>query len=99
MKTVNITAAQPALRELVEEAYRGEDVVLAYGDKRVRLDCYVSPSGAVDLDLEKDSPELEAELLKAVRRPFTPYSREDLEALAERVCASPPAVRAIDLSD
>jgi hypothetical protein len=99
MKTVNITAAQPALRELVEEAYRGEDVVLSYGDKKVRLECYVPSGGAVDFDLEKDSPELEAELLKAVRGPFTPYSREDLEAIAERVCASPPAVRAIDLSD
>jgi hypothetical protein len=86
MKTVNITAAQPALRELVEEAYRGEDVVLSYGDKKVRLERYVpSGGGAVDLDLEKDSPELEAELLKAVRTPFTPYTREDLEAIAERV--------------
>ena len=85
MKTVPVTAAQPELRKLVEEAYRGEDVVLAYGDKKVRLEPYVPSGGAVDLDLEEDSPELEAELLKAVRAPFTPYSREDLEAIAERV--------------
>jgi hypothetical protein len=85
MKTVTVTAAQPELRKLVEDAYRGEDIVLSYGDKQVRLERYVPSGGAVNIDLEKDSPELEAELLKAVRGPFTPYSREDLEAIAERV--------------
>ncbi len=85
MKTVTVTAAQPELRKLVEEAYRGEEVVLAYGDKKVRLERYVSAGGPTDLDLEEDSPELEAELLKAVRSPFTPYSRNDLEAIADRV--------------
>jgi hypothetical protein len=85
MKMVTVTAAQPKLCELVEEAYRGEGVVLAYGDKKVRLERYVPSGGAVDFDLEQDGPELEAELLKAVRAPFTPYSRADLEAIAERV--------------
>jgi hypothetical protein len=85
MKTVTVTAAQPELRKLVEEAYSGEDVVLAYGNKKVRLEPYVPAGGAADLNLEEDSPELEAELLKAVRGPFTPYSREDLEAIKERV--------------
>ena len=37
------------------------------------------------LDLEQDSPELEAELLKAVRGPHTPLKKGDLEAIAERV--------------
>lgn len=85
MKTVTVTAAQPELRKLVEEAYRGEDVVLAFGDKKVRLEKYVPSGGAVDFELEEDGPELEAELLKAVRSPFTPYSRKDLEDIAERV--------------
>ena len=56
MKTVTVTAAQPELRKLVEEAYGGEDVVLAYGDKKVRLERYVPSGGAADLDLEKDAP-------------------------------------------
>jgi len=85
MKTVTVTAAHPELRRLVEEAYRGEEVVLAYGDKKVRLERYVPAAGPRELDLEEDSPELEAELLRAVRGPFTPYSNKDMELIAERV--------------
>ena len=85
MKTVNVTTAQPELRKLVEEAFRGTPVVLAYGEKRVKLERYAPDSGAVDFDPQENSAELEAELLKAVRGPFTPYSRQDLEAIAERV--------------
>ena len=87
MKTVTVTAAQPELRRLVEEAYQGGPVVLAYGDKRVKLERYAPASGAVDYDLEQDSAELEAELLKAIRGPFTPYSRGDLDVIAERARA------------
>lgn len=85
MKTVTVTAAQPELRKLVEEAFQGVPVVLAYGEKRVKLERYAPISGAVEFDLEQDSAELEAELLKAVRGTFTPYSRQDLDAIAERV--------------
>jgi len=85
MKTVTVTAAQPELRKLVEEAFQGTPVVLAYGEKRVKLERYAPPSGAVELDLEHDSAALEVELLKAVRGSFTPYSRQDLEAIAKRV--------------
>lgn len=85
MKTVTVTAAQPELRRLVEEAFQGTPVVLAYGEKRVKLERYAPPSGALQLDLEQDSAELEAELLKAVRGNFRPYSTEDLEAIVERV--------------
>ena len=85
MKTVTVTAEQPELRRLVEEAYGGIDVVLAYGDKKVRLEPYLPMAADAELDLQADTPELEAELLKAVRGPFTPYSRQDLEAIAERV--------------
>ena len=87
MKTVTVTATQPELRKLVEEAFRGTPVVLAYGEKRVKLERYAPASGAVELDLQEDSAELEAALLKAMREPFTPYSRQDLEAIAENVRA------------
>lgn len=37
------------------------------------------------LDLEVDSPELEAELLKAASRPHEPFEPEDLRAACEEV--------------
>jgi hypothetical protein len=43
------------------------------------------PERGGPLDLEEDSPELEEELLKGVRGTFTLYSRQDLDAMAERV--------------
>jgi len=90
MKTVTVTAAQPELRKLVEEAFQGTPVVLAYGEKRVKLERYVPTNGAVEFDLEQDSAELEAELLKAVRGRFTPYSRQDLERIGERTRVEKP---------
>lgn len=36
------------------------------------------------LDLEQDSPELEGELLKAARGPFTPYSSRKMREVCER---------------
>lgn len=39
------------------------------------------------LDLEKDTPELEAELLQAVKEPFAPYSPQTMRAICERVAA------------
>ena len=39
------------------------------------------------LDLEKDTPELEAELLQAVEEPLTPYSPQTMRAICERVAA------------
>jgi hypothetical protein len=37
------------------------------------------------LDPEADSPELEAELLKAIDGPYTPYSPEEFRELGERI--------------
>ena len=37
------------------------------------------------IDPEVDSPELEAELLKAANEPFTPFSPEDLRDACEQV--------------
>ena len=45
------------------------------------------------LDLEQDSPELEAELLKAVRGPHSPLTRADLEAVAKKAIADHRARR------
>jgi hypothetical protein len=37
------------------------------------------------LDPEVDSPELEAELLKAIDGPYTPYSSEEFREISERI--------------
>ena len=79
MKAVTVREAQERLGELIADACRGELVVLTDGDKRVALEPHVP------VDLEKDSPELEAELLKAIDGPFAPYSSEEMRALGERI--------------
>lgn len=37
------------------------------------------------LDPEVDSPELEAELLKAINGPYTPYSAEEFREIVETI--------------
>jgi antitoxin (DNA-binding transcriptional repressor) of toxin-antitoxin stability system len=78
MKTIPVREAQGQLGQLVAEACRGELIVLTDGDKKVRLEPGTS------LDLEQDSPELEAELLKAASGPFRPYREGDLRDIADR---------------
>src|SRR5437899_187513 len=65
----SVDEAQRQLGQLIAEACRGEVIVLTDGDKKVRLE--------PPLDLEEDSPALEAELLKAAKGAFTPYSSEE----------------------
>ena len=84
MKTVDVREAQNQLRQLIEEVHNGGVVVLADGDKLVKLNPYDPSDPRVDLDLDEDSPELEAELLKAVTAPHAPYSRQEMRALADR---------------
>jgi hypothetical protein len=79
MKAISIREAEGQLGQLVAEACRGETIVLTDGDNEVTL------SPRPFLDLEEDSPELEAELLKAVNGPFTPYSSEEMRAACEKV--------------
>jgi len=74
-----VREAQPRLRELFAEACQGELIVLTDGEKQVALEPHVP------LDLEKDSPELEAELLKAIDGPYAPYSAEEMKAIGRRV--------------
>lgn len=79
MKALSIREAEGQLGQLVAEACRGETIVLTDGEHEVTL----SPRPV--LDLEEDSPELEAELLKAANGPFTPYSSEEMRAACEKV--------------
>jgi antitoxin (DNA-binding transcriptional repressor) of toxin-antitoxin stability system len=79
MKTISIREAEVQLGRLVAEACRGETIILTDGENEVTL----SPRPA--LDLEEDSPELEAKLLKAANGPFTPYSSEEMRAACEKI--------------
>lgn len=78
MKAIPVQEAQGQLGELIAKACRGEVIVLTDGDKRVTLE------PGVALDLEEDSPELEAELLKAANGPFTPLREGELQEIADR---------------
>jgi hypothetical protein len=77
MKSVSIREAEGQLGRLVAEACRGETIVLIDGENQVTL----SP---VALDLEEDSPELEAELLKAVNGPHAPMREGELREIADQ---------------
>ena len=78
MKAISIREAQGQLGQLIAEACRGETIVLTDGDNQVTLEPRV-------LDLEEDSPELEAQLLKAANGPFTPYSSEEMREACEKI--------------
>jgi hypothetical protein len=79
VKAISIREAQGQLGELIAQACRGETIVLTDGDRRVTLE------PGVALDLEEDNPELEAELLKAVNGPHSPYSSEEMRDACERI--------------
>lgn len=81
MKAVTILEAQGQLGRLIAEACRGELVVLTDGDKQVALE----PRDP--LHLEEDSAELEAELLRAVKGPHSPFGEGDLRDLADKTLA------------
>ena len=78
MKAISILEAQGQLGELIAQACRGETIVLTDGDNEVTL------SPRPFLDLEEDSPELEAELLKAANGPFRPFHESELREIADR---------------
>jgi hypothetical protein len=82
MKAVTIREAQGQLGELIAEACRGEFIVLTDGDKQVALE------PRVGLDLEEDSPELEAELLRAVNGPHAPLVERELRETADKALAA-----------
>ena len=77
MKAISIREAEGQLGQLVAEACRGETIVLTDGDNRVTLAPRI-------LDLEEDSPDLEAELLKAVNGPHSPWKPEEFREIADK---------------
>jgi hypothetical protein len=79
VKTLTVGEAQGRLAELIAEAHQGEVIVVTDGERQVWLDTH-SP-----LDLETDNPELEAELLKGLEGPFTPYSPQEMRSIGERI--------------
>lgn len=79
MKTLTVQEAQSKLGQLISQANQGEIIVLTDGQQNVTL----SPGAALNLD--DDSPELEAELLKAIDGPYTPYSSDEMRSLVERI--------------
>src|SRR6266496_1689073 len=85
MKTLTVNEARNQLPQLIQEAHNGGVVVLADGDKLVKLRPYDPSDPRVELDLEEDSPELESELLKAVEGPHAPYSHQEMETILARV--------------
>ena len=84
MKAVTIREAQGQLGELIAQACRGELIVLTDGDKQVALE----PRAL--LDLEEDSPQLEAELLRAVNGPHAPFSEAELRESANKAVIELP---------
>jgi len=78
MKAIPVQEAQGKLGQLIAEACRREVIALTDGGKRVTL------APGVAMDLEEDSPELEAELLKAAKGPFTPWKPEEFQEIADR---------------
>ena len=81
MKAVSVREAQGQLGELVAEACRGEYIVLTDGDRQVALEPRIS------LDLDQDSPELEAALLRAVSGPHAPLVEGELRETADKALA------------
>jgi hypothetical protein len=79
VKTLTVGEAQGQLAELIAEAHKGAVIILTDGEKQVWLDTQEP------LDLETDNPELEAELLKAIEGPFTPYSPQEMRSIGERI--------------
>jgi len=79
VKTLTVGEAQGQLAKLIAEAHQGAVIVLTDGGKQVWLDT------RQQWDLETDNQGLEAELLKAIDGPFTPYSAEGILSAGERV--------------
>jgi hypothetical protein len=88
VKTLTVREAQGQLAELIAEARQGAIIVLTNGEKQVWLDTQKP------LDLETENPELEAQLLKSIEGPFTPYSAQAMRAIGERIIKEKQGKRA-----
>ena len=84
MKTLTVHVAKDQLSQLLTEAHCGDVIVLTDGERQMAVEASPPHGGAVDLDLQENSPELEAELLKAVKGPHAPFSESELRKIANR---------------
>ena len=84
MKTLTVRVQKEQLTELLAEARHGDVIVLTDGERRMSVEASPPHGGALDLDLEEDSPELEAELLKAVNGQHSPLLESELREIADR---------------
>ena len=84
MKTLTLQVAKEQFSQLLSEAHHGDVIVLTDGERQMALEATSPYGGALGLDLDEDSAELEAELLKAVRGPHAPFSEAELRGLADR---------------
>ena len=78
MKAVTVREAEGQLGQLITEACNGEFILLTHGDKQVALEPRIA------LDPDEDSPQLEAELLRAVTGPHPPLREGELRDLADK---------------
>lgn len=81
MKVVTVSDAQTRLAEIIYQVTEGECIVLKDGDREVTLVRRKSD----EFNLDEDSPELEAELLKSIDEPLTPYSSEELHSIGQNI--------------
>jgi hypothetical protein len=79
MKTLTVSQAKSRLGKLVDAVHAGQSVLLVHNEKLVKVERYEP------FDPEADSPELEAMLLEGVRAKFTPFSKNDLQAGADKL--------------
>jgi antitoxin (DNA-binding transcriptional repressor) of toxin-antitoxin stability system len=81
MKVITIAEAEGQLSQIIYAVSQGESIILKDGDREVCL----SPHEPGELNLDEDSPELEAELLKSADQVAEPFSMEELRAIGQRV--------------
>ncbi|HTD68690.1 MAG TPA: hypothetical protein VK846_19385 [Candidatus Limnocylindria bacterium] len=84
MKTITVRLPKEQFSQVLSEAHRGDVVVLTDGERRMELEANPPFGGALDLNFDEDTPELEAELLKAVQGPHAPFSEAEMRAIADR---------------
>ena len=84
MKTLTVQLAKEQFSKILTEAHRGDVIVLTDGERRMELEATPPHGGAINLNLDEDSPGLEAELLKAVQGSHAPFSESELRSIADR---------------
>jgi hypothetical protein len=94
MKTITVRLPKEQFSQVLSETHRGDVVVLTDGERRMELEANPPFGGALDLNLDEDTAELEAELLKAVQGAHAPFSEPELRAIADRALEEHRARRA-----